>query len=366
MPSTPRCRGVVGFVIACVALALSPIGGAAAPGSAIQGSFSIYSVSTATSPVQLMAGTSGDVWFVTAASQLASIAATGAITLLGVTVPHGNVPATLVAADADGVWAYGDTSDGEQCIVSLIRPGGHVMQRTLGHPTGVCHGGAVDRSGNLWVSAGGPEGSYETCPCRLVEVSPSGALTVHLPDTSGARPTAVALGTDGAIWVLEFNEHLYGRYAADGSSTSVGLGGDVPPPYPGTPHWGLVPSQLLARPDGTFWLAQGSRCCNAVALSSPGNWVVRYLLPFQASVAAMSPDSALWTVNYDRGGLPTQRLVRTAVNGQLERSAALPAPAPGQSLDATGPLAATTNGAVWMVAASGSANYVVRYQPVST
>jgi|GEM_PF-5222282 len=87
MPSTPRCRGVVGFVIACVALALSPIGGAAAPGSAIQGSFSIYSVSTATSPVQLMAGTSGDVWFVTAASQLASIAATGAITLLGVTVP---------------------------------------------------------------------------------------------------------------------------------------------------------------------------------------------------------------------------------------------------------------------------------------
>jgi len=272
----------------------------------------------------------------------------------------------LVAADADGVWAYGDTSDGEQRIVSLIRPGGHVMQRTLGHPTGVCHGGAVDRSGNLWVSAGGPEGSYETCPCRLVEVSPSGALTVHLPDTSGARPTAVALGTDGAIWVLEFNEHLYGRYAADGSSTSVGLGGDVPPPYPGTPHWGLVPSQLLARPDGTFWLAQGSRCCNAVALSSPGNWVVRYLLPFQASVAAMSPDSALWTVNYDRGGLPTQRLVRTAVNGQLERSAALPAPAPGQSLDATGPLAATTNGAIWMVAASGSANYVVRYQPVST
>ena len=362
MRSIALYRRGAAFAIACGALVLSAVGGAAASGSAIQGSFSIYPVQTASTPVQLMAGTSGDVWFVTAASRLGDIAATGAITLLPTTVPSGTVPATLVAADADGVWAYGDTSDGKQCIVSLISPGGHVMQRTLGHPMGVCHGGAVDRAGNLWVSAGGPQGSYETCPCRIVEISPSGTLTVHVPDTAGARPTAVALGSDGAIWVLEFNEHLYGRYAANGSSTSVGLGGNVPPPYPGTPHWGLVPSQLIARPDGTFWLAQGG-CCNAVALSFPGNWVVRYLLPFQASVAAMSADGALWTVNYDRGGFPTQRLVRTAVNGQLDRSAALPNPTVGQVMVATRPLAAATTGAIWMVTSTSSANYIVRFQP---
>jgi hypothetical protein len=80
----------------------------------------------------------------------------------------------------------------------------------------------------------------------------------------------------------------------------------------------------------------------------------------------MSPDGALWTVNFDRGGFPTERLVRTAVNGQLDRSAALPAPAPGQVMDATGPLAASTNGAVWMVTATSKADYVVRYQPVGT
>jgi streptogramin lyase len=365
MPSTARRRCGVAFVIACVALVFSAVGGSAASESAIHGSFFVYSVPAAETPVQLIAGTSGDIWFITATSQLGTITSAGAISLLPVTVPHGNVPAKLVEADADGVWAYGDTSDGMQCVVSLIRPGGHVMQRTLGHPIGVCHGGAVDPAGNLWVSAGGPQSSYETCPCRVVEVSPSGALTVHLPDTSGARPTAVALGSDGAIWVLEFNEHLFGRYAADGSSTSVGVGGSVPPPYPGTPHWGLVPNQLFARPDGTFWLAQGG-CCNAVALSLPGSWVVRYLLPSQVSVAAMSPDGALWTVNFDRGGFPTERLVRTAVNGQLDRSAALPAPAPGQVMDATGPLAASTNGAVWMVTATSKADYVVRYQPVGT
>jgi hypothetical protein len=185
---------------------------------------------------------------------------------------------------------------------------------------------------------------------------------VHVPDTAGARPTAVALGSDGAIWVLEFNEHLFGRYASDGTSTSVGVGGSVPPPYPGTPHWGLVPGQLFARADGTFWLAQGG-CCQAVALSFPGNWVVRYLLPFQESVAGMSPDGALWTVNYDRGGFPTQRLVRTAVNGQLDRSAALPDLMAGEVMDATRPLAAATTGAIWFVAATSTASYVVRFQP---
>ncbi len=365
MRLTGQFRRGVAVVIAGLAVVASTVGASASPAAAIHGTFSVYSVPNATAPVQMIPGTAGDVWFVTSASQLGHIAPTGAITVLPVTVPHGTVPATLVAADADGIWAYGDTSDGAQCIVSLVRSSGHVMQRTLHHPSGVCHGGALDRAGNVWVSAGaGSQGAYETCPCRVTEVSPAGAVTVHVPDTPGARPTAVALGSDGAIWVLEFNEHSFGRYAPDGSSTDVPLGGSVTPPYPGTPYWGLVPHQLFARPDGTFWLVQGG-CCMAVVLSSPGKWVLRYLLPYQVSVGGMAPDGALWTVNFDRNGYPAQRLIRTSVDGHLDRSAALPPPVPGQVMKAAfgGALAAASNGAIWFATASTSAHYVVRYQP---
>jgi hypothetical protein len=178
MRSIALYRRAAAFAIACTALVLSTVGGEAAAGSAIQGSFSIYPLSTATTPVQLMAGISGDVWFVTASSRLGDISSTGAITLTATTVPSGTVPATLVAAYADGVWAYGDTSDGKQCTVSLVSPGGHVMQRTLGHPMGVCHGGAVDRAESLGV------GRWPRGLVRDMSLSDRGDLPLR--DTDGA------------------------------------------------------------------------------------------------------------------------------------------------------------------------------------
>lgn len=340
-----------------LSLAASAAPAAAASYGAIGGQFSIFTIASANAPVQLLAGSNGDVWFVTAASRLGHITASGQITLLAATLPHGSAPASLVAADADGVWAFGNPTGG--CTTSLVRPGGHVVQRTLNFPvTPVCKGGAVDRSGNLWVSVQG--GSFPSGVSRMVEVSPSGVVTHFMTDRLGARPTAVALGGDGAIWALEFNEHAFGRYTQTPPATGFSIRGPVKPPYQGTPFWGLVPHQLFARSDGTFWLVQGG-CCNAIALSSPGQWAVRYLLPFQISVGGMSPDGSMWTVNFDRSGTGS-RLMRTAVNGALDRSSVLPAAAGAEGFG--GPLAAATDGSIWIVTSKPSgATFVVRFVP---
>lgn len=351
---------IVGFlsVLSTMAGAL-PV--AAAGYSAISGTFSVFPVASSSAPVQLLAGVNSDVWFVTAQSRLGHVSAAGQISLLPVTIPHGNAPATLIAADADGVWSFGDTTGANQsCTISLIRPGGHVMQRTLNYPVGpLCYAGAVDRSGNLWVSVQGKKAG-QTIVSRMTEVSPSGVVTQFTTDRAGARPTAVALGSDGAIWALEFNTHEYGRYTETPPATSHSIRGSVKPPYHGTPYWGLYPHQLFGRSDGTFWLVQGG-CCNAVALSSPDRWAVRYLLPFQTTVGWMSPDGSMWTVNLDRD-FQTERLIRTAVDGTLDRSAALPASAGTTS--SIGTLAAASDGSIWTVTTTtGGATNIVKFLP---
>jgi hypothetical protein len=234
------------------------------------------------------------------------------------------------------------------------------MQRTLNYPVGpLCYGGALDRSGNLWVSVQGRQPG-QTIVSRMTEVSPIGVVTQFKTDRDGARPTAVSLGSDGAIWALEFNTSELGRYTETPPATSFTVGGGVKPPYKGTPYWGLYPHQLFGRSDGTFWLVQGG-CCNAVALSSPGRWVVRYLLPFQTTVGSMSPDGSMWTVNFDRD-FQTQRFMRTAVDGALDRSAALPASAGGTS--STGTLAAATDGSIWTVTTTtGGSTNIVKFLP---
>src|SRR5438105_13684756 len=194
----------------------------------------------------------------------------------------------------------------------------------------------------------------------MTEVTTNGVVTQFAADRDGARPTAVTLGSGGAILALEFNTHYYGRYTETPPATSYTIGGSDPPPYHGTPFWGLFPHQLFGRSDGTFWLVQGG-CCNAIALSSPGKWRVRYLLPFQVTIGGMSPDGSVWTVNLDRD-FRTQRLIRTEVDGRLDRSAALPASAGAASFGGT--LPAATDGSIWTVTTTTSgATKIVHFRP---
>ena len=350
------CGLLCAAVVAAVGVAPAR---ASTPAPAVTGGFSVFPVATATAPVQLLVGTDGRLWFVTSQSRLGLISSTGQITLLPVTLPHGNVTAALVGAGPEGVWAYGDrTGTTPSCTVSLTNTGGVMTQRTLTHPAGsLCYGGARDTSGNGWFSIHGAQTGSGVS--RMVRLSQAGQVTTILPDRAGARPGAVALGSDGAIWALEFDNHSYGRYTATAPATTVSIGGSETPPYPGSIFFGVNPHQLLPRADGTFWLLGFN-----VISSDPAEWSVRYLFEGHES-GATTPDGALWSVFSDRTGPPAERMVRMDVTGRFDRSATLPAGTQGAPMATTGPIAATPDGSIWTVTSDGTNMYVLRYQPTA-
>jgi hypothetical protein len=342
---------------------MAAVGGASvhasSPASAVTDGFSVFPVAAATAPVQLLVGTDGRQWFVTAQSQLGLISSTGQITLLPVTLPHGNVTAALVGAGPEGVWAYGNTTGTTpSCTISLTNTGGVMTQRTLTHPAAsLCYGGARDASGNGWFSVHGAQTGSGVS--HMVWMSQAGQVTTILTDRAGARPGGIALGSDGAIWALEFDNHSYGRYTATAPATTVSIGGSETPPYPGSIFFGVNPHQVLPRADGTFWLLGGN-----VILSDPGTWSVRYLFEGHEG-GATTPHGALWSVFSDHTGPPVERMVRMDVTGRFDRSAALPAGTTGAPMATTGPIAATPNGSIWTVTTDGTNMYVLRYQPIA-
>lgn len=350
-----RC-GVVAIALAGFTFA-TPMTARGATDAPISGGFSATQTASNAKPIQLITGTDGQVWFLTATSELGTIAASGQATLSGVTFPHGSQPAQLVSAGPEGEWAFANdvTADGGGCVVALAGPGGgHLLQRILHHPVDpTCNGGARDNAGDLWVSVVGSGSS------AMSEISPAGVVTPVRPPLTAARPTSVALGSDGAIWALERADD-YGRFVPGGAATTVPIQGGATPPIPGSPFYGIrfTNATLLARPDGTFWVIGGN-----VGLSSPGQWFIRFFLEATASESAVTPDGALWSVADASSGAPA-RMHRIDQWGVSDHSGALPAsPRNGAALTATGPITASLDGSLWFIASDGGADFVVHYTP---
>jgi hypothetical protein len=78
-------------------------------------------------------------------------------------------------------------------------------------------------------------------------------------------------------------------------------------------------------------------------------------------MGGMSSDGSIWTANFDCAGYPTERLIRTEVNGTLDRSAALPASVGDTT--ATRALAAASDGSIWIVTTRDGSTRIVHFQP---
>jgi hypothetical protein len=341
----------VAFSIAVVAIGFAtPLTAHGATNGPINGGFTVTPVSASAVPTQLVTGTNGSVWFLTANSQLGTLSPSGQATLTGVTFPSG---ARLISAGPEGEWAFVNPGTFQgPCVVVLAEPDGHVLERTPGHPANAyCDGGARDNAGDLWVTLNG-HGSN-----GMAEITPSGVIRVTYAVVVGS----VALGSDGAMWTF-VRGYQFGRFVAGEPPTLSKIFADGTPPVTGSPYGGVryFRSTLLARPDGTFWLAAS----RATVLSSPGNWYDRFdFLADNTSVSAVTPDGALWSVGYGEGDT-TQRVQRLDAWGVVDRSATLPVnPMNGNQLGASGPLTALPDGSLVFIATDGSANFVVHYVP---
>ncbi len=214
-----RCSAAAGAAIALAAA--MPMGANAVSDGPITGGYSVTKIASDAAPMQMVTGVNGTVWFLTAKSELGTVAANGDATLTGVFLPEGTYnTADLVSAGPEGEWAFTNVSPGGPCVISLVEPDGHVLQRSPNHPPNpVCTGAARDANGNLWVAlhGGGSSG--------LAEITPSGVITVTQAPLLAS--TAVALGSDGALWTFERVDSSptftfsYGRFVPGGSVTTV-------------------------------------------------------------------------------------------------------------------------------------------------
>jgi hypothetical protein len=241
-----RCGAAAGAVIALGAA--TPVGVNAVSNGPITGGYTVTKIASDAAPTQMVTGVNGTVWFLTAKSELGTIAANGDATLTGIFLPKSTYySADLVSAGPEGEWAFTNESPASGCIVSLVEPDGHVLQRTPNHPPNAsCIGAARDTNGNLWVSLKGSGSS------GLAEITPSGVITVTY---APLLPSAVALGSDGALWAFERVDSSptftfsYGRFVPGGSVTTV--------PVSGTALWAPDPAKqgCAAGPSGRELLA---------------------------------------------------------------------------------------------------------------
>ncbi|MGA9112466.1 MAG: hypothetical protein WB802_01525 [Candidatus Dormiibacterota bacterium] len=344
----------------------------AASDGSMPGEITVTPIPPGETPIQLLAGTDGSLWFVTASSQLGEVNPAGQASLTGVTLPKGTMPATLAAAGAQGVWVYASTLDYTDgvfaCTVTLVRPDGSVFDPTL--PTGAvghyCDGATGDAGGNLWISLREPSGSG--CGCRVglvAEITPTGAAALWRPVSSGAFPSQMTLGSDGAVWVLEGQRDAFvGRYSASGPPTGFAS----PTPQKWTGIWG--------RPDGSLWVAREiydcSNSCETATVAVPGvsqsaphifpvsTAGSQYLVPEQDQLA-VAPDGGLWIAGRENAGVT--RFFRMNGSGGIDRSHVLPTGAGGSALEAAGPIAVTTGGTAWSVVEGGGDAYLARFAP---
>ena len=362
----------VGGAIAGVSALTGHAGDALAQSSGIMsGTLTAIPVSGSFQIHQLFAGTDGKLWFVTPQSQLGEVSPTGRATLTSVTLPHGEFVAQIVAAGPEGVWSFGNTNvyprTADSCVVGLVTPDGVLHNIAL--PAGpirnasLCGGAATDRSGNLWLSLS----SYAcyTDPCKVAvvaEITPAGAITMFAPYRPGARPSSMALGTDGAMWVLEgVRQEALVRYTNAGISTSV----------PTLPALG----SLYSRPDGTFWAgfnvsfdlingATGTEEFSRAFPVSPSNLLLPSFVTFGT---ALDANGSLWkSGRMGRPGTGANRLFRLNVNATIDRTITFPRAQDGSALLANGTVAVASTGVIWAAALSGTdADYLIRFQPLA-
>jgi hypothetical protein len=360
-----------GAVVASIAAAGStPVRAATNP--TIPGTLTAIPVNGTYQIDQLFPGANGQMWFVTPDSQLGEISASGQPSLTSITLPHGANPARIAGAGPEGVWTYSDTDRNQaataSCVIGLVTPDGtvHIMALPAGpvRNQDVCGGAAADGSGNLWISLASD--SCFTDPCRvavIAEMTPAGKVTTFAPSRPGARPHAMALGSNGAMLILEgFRDQAMVSYTSAGETSSVPINA-----RPGA-------STLVGLPDGMFWVQVKNVWTlydsvtetfggSSILADYPNPFVEEYSLPRQTGVDA---NGSLWQAGQmGRPGTGVNRFFRLDTGLAIARTRAFPTAADGTQLLANGTLAVSSTGDVWATAISGTgATYLVRFQPL--
>jgi len=170
--------------------------------------------------------------------------------VVGRVSPGGATEEHAIAATAETL-GIGGLTRGPEGNMWFTEPAANRIERV--GPSGQAEGFAVPTAGSLPTGIVSAPGGFLWVTMegtgKVAKVDPIGHV-VESALNDGARPAALALGPDSALWVMETESATLGRVGLDGSTSSFPL------PTDGAIFKGTLNSDIVTGPDGNLWLSQ--------------------------------------------------------------------------------------------------------------
>jgi virginiamycin B lyase len=303
--------------------------------ASVVGSITVYADPGGNSPIGIVAGSDGALWYTIASGDMIGRITTGGVIrhykASGLSRPFG------IAAGSDGALWF--TNGGDPGSIGRITTSGRVTfftDRRISEPDWIASG----PDGALWFT--NDAGGGYTYP-SIERITTSGKLTTFTAPSISA-PAGIAAGPDGALWFVNSsypgsNGGSIGRITTSGKVTEY--------TYPGS----FQPYGITAGPDDTMWFTNGDPY--SIERITTSGVVTDFTNPDFGALGGgylgggggivKGPDDAIWFTDY---GAPVSS-AGVVVVGRMTSSGVLTAYInPGRSVGAN-EIAAGPDNALW-------------------
>jgi streptogramin lyase len=228
------------------------------------GDVTMFPLPAGASPVDVVAGSDGNLWFADQTGAIGKITVSGAVTEYPISAPFGS-PFDIALGPDGNIW-FTEIFGGK---IGRVTPSGTVTEFSVGgEPTGITAG----PDGNMW----------------FADMLLNGVRTMTTSGTLGAlfvggldNPREIVTGADGNLWVTDFNSAAITRISPGGSSTTFQL-----------PPGSFFPHGITAGPDGNVWFTASG----AIGNITPTGTITEFSTPSGQNPfeIASGSDGNLW------------------------------------------------------------------------
>ena len=228
------------------------------------GAFSEFILPAGSGPDGITAGPDGALWFTeNGAARIGRITTAGDYT--NYPLPGGFKPGDITPGPDGRLWF----TESEADRIGAITMAGNITEYDV--PPGTDPSGIAASAGAMWFTEHGLNVN------QIGRISTVGIPITHFGPT-GAGPSGIAFGADGALWFTETGADKIGRMTTAGSISEF----SIPTPL-------SEPGGIVAGPDGAMWFTEFVG--NKIGRIEVGSTVLPRLGPTGGSTAAPKPKS---------------------------------------------------------------------------
>jgi streptogramin lyase len=224
--------------------------------------------SSAAGPLGIVTGPDGNLWFGEASGKIGRMTPSGSV--MEFTIPSGAEAIAIIAAPDGKLW-FTESSNGGVVNYGTCTTTGQISEHALPTMQAQDTAIAVGQDGNIWIIEGGVLNS------QVARVSLSGTITEFPVPTADSNPSGIVCGPDNDIWFGEIGK--IGRMSQTGTNT---LEFSVP----------TGANQLVVGPDQNVWFTSlGSATLGRITVNGD---LKSYAISGNASAITVGPDGNLW------------------------------------------------------------------------